>query len=47
MACSLALDNQEREFMRLLAAVNRFDISDDGALLLVTGDGKTITARRE
>ena len=47
MACSPALDNQEREFMRLLAAVNRFDISDDGALLLVTGDGKTITARRE
>lgn len=47
MACSPALDNQEREFMRILAAANRFDITDDGALLLVAGDGETITARRE
>jgi heat shock protein HslJ/uncharacterized lipoprotein YbaY len=47
MACSPALDNQEREFMRLLAAANRFDITDDGALLLVAGSGETITARRE
>ncbi len=46
MACSPALDNQEREFMRLLAAANRFDITDAGAPLLVAGDGETITARR-
>jgi uncharacterized lipoprotein YbaY/heat shock protein HslJ len=47
MACTPALDNQEREFMRLLAAANRFDITDDGALLLIAGSGETITARRE
>lgn len=47
MACSRALDNQEREFLRLLATVQRFDITDDGALLLHSADGATITARRE
>jgi heat shock protein HslJ len=47
MACTPALDNQEREFLRLLAVVHRFDITDDGALLLHSADGATITARRE
>jgi len=47
MACSPALDNQETEFLRLLEAVHRFDITDDGALLLRTAEGATITARRE
>jgi heat shock protein HslJ len=47
MACVPALDSQEREFLRVLAAVNHFDITDDGALVLRTGDGETITARHE
>jgi heat shock protein HslJ/uncharacterized lipoprotein YbaY len=47
MACSPALDNQEREFLRLLEAVQRFDISDDGALVLHASDGNTIVARRQ
>ena len=47
MACSPALDNQEREFLRLLETVQRFDISDDGALVLHASDGNTIVARRE
>lgn len=47
MACTPALDNQEREFLRVLADANRFDITDDGALLLHSANGETITARRE
>ena len=47
MACAPALDNQEQEFLKLLEGTHHFDISDDGALLLHSGDGGTITARRE
>jgi uncharacterized lipoprotein YbaY/heat shock protein HslJ len=47
MACSPALDDQERQFLRLLGAVQRFDITDDGALVLHAADGETIVARRE
>jgi heat shock protein HslJ/uncharacterized lipoprotein YbaY len=47
MACNPALDDQERQFLRLLEAVQRFDITDDGALVLHAADGGTIVARRE
>ncbi|MEX2125276.1 MAG: YbaY family lipoprotein [Woeseia sp.] len=47
MACAPALDGQEREFLRLLGAASHFDITDDGALVIRTADGETITARRE
>jgi uncharacterized membrane protein len=47
MACSPALDSQETEFLALLEAVHYFDIADDGALFLHTGNGATIKARRE
>ncbi len=47
MSCSPALDDQEREFLRLLESVARFDITDDGALVLQAADGGILTARRE
>ena len=47
MACSPALDNQEREFLRVLESANRFDITDDGTLMIHAASGETITARRE
>lgn len=47
MACSPALTAQEREFLRLLESVQRFDIGADGALVLHSSDGGTILARRE
>ncbi|MFP5430564.1 MAG: META domain-containing protein [Gammaproteobacteria bacterium] len=46
MACSEALMAQELKFLSLLPAVKRFDFSADGALVLHTGEGATITARR-
>ncbi|HEX7038391.1 MAG TPA: META domain-containing protein [Pseudomonadales bacterium] len=47
MACASALNRQEQEFLRLLAAAHRFEISDDGALVIHAADGLTIEARRE
>jgi heat shock protein HslJ len=46
MACAEALMNQERALFDLLPQITRFDIADDGALVLSTTDGRTITARR-
>lgn len=46
MACAEALMNQEHAFFDLLPVIRRFDIADDGALILSTEDGRTITARR-
>lgn len=46
MACAEALMNQERAFFDLLPQIRRFDIADDGALILTAEDGRTITARR-
>lgn len=46
MACAEALMNQERAYLDLLPQITRFDIADDGALILSTADGRTITARR-
>src|SRR5690606_6437456 len=47
MACAPALNNQEQEFLAYLESTHHFDISDDGALILHSVDGGTITARRE
>ena len=47
MACAPALNRQEREFLRLLAAAHHFDITDDGALVIHTAEGETVSARRE
>ncbi|MCC6377608.1 MAG: META domain-containing protein, partial [Burkholderiales bacterium] len=41
-----ALMAQEQLFLDVLQNVRRFDVRSDGALLLRTDDGRTITARR-
>jgi heat shock protein HslJ/membrane-bound inhibitor of C-type lysozyme len=46
IACAPALMEQERRFLDLLQAVHRFEISDSGALVLITPDNRRITARR-
>jgi heat shock protein HslJ len=46
MACPPALMRQEALFLDVLQNVRRFDLSPDGALILETGDQRTITARR-
>lgn len=47
MACPSALMNQEQRFTQLLGEVNSFSLSETGALVLRTADGKTITARKQ
>jgi heat shock protein HslJ/uncharacterized lipoprotein YbaY len=47
MACAEALMNQERLFLEILMAVESYSLSDDGALILSTADGRTLKARRE
>ena len=46
MACAPALMSEEGLFLELLRNVRRFDLGADGALVLRTDDGRTITARR-
>jgi heat shock protein HslJ/membrane-bound inhibitor of C-type lysozyme len=46
MACSEALMVQEQKFLSLMPAVKGFEFSADGALILRTGEGATITARK-
>lgn len=46
MACAPALMQQEALFLEILRNVRRFDLGGDGALVLRTDDGRTITARR-
>jgi heat shock protein HslJ len=46
MACPPALMQQEARFLEVLRNVRRFDVSANGALVLQTGDRRTITARR-
>jgi heat shock protein HslJ/membrane-bound inhibitor of C-type lysozyme len=46
-ACAESLMSQEDEFLGLLRGVRRFSISPDGALILHTGDRRTIKARRK
>ena len=46
MACAPALMGQEDLFLDVLKNVQRFTLTPDGALILHTGDRRTITARR-
>jgi heat shock protein HslJ len=46
MACAPALMTQESSFFDLLGNTQRFSVSSDGALILHTADGRTLTARR-
>jgi heat shock protein HslJ len=46
MACAPALMEQERRFFDALAAVRRFEIAPDGALVLLADDGPKLRARR-
>jgi heat shock protein HslJ/membrane-bound inhibitor of C-type lysozyme len=46
MACPEAIMDQEQRFLAILAEVQRFEMGQDGALVLHTNDGRTITARR-
>jgi heat shock protein HslJ/membrane-bound inhibitor of C-type lysozyme len=46
MACEPELMAQESRFLELLENIQRFEIGADGALILHTGDLRTITARR-
>lgn len=45
-ACGPALDEQEARFHRVLSEAKRFEILPDGALVLLTSDGRSIRARR-
>ncbi len=47
MACAENLMAQERTFLDLLAAVERYAIDGSGALILRAGDGVVIVARRQ
>lgn len=47
MACTPALMAQERQFHEILSRTARFTFSTDGALILETGAGQAIRARRE
>jgi len=46
MACPEPIMAQEQRFLALLGEVNRFEIGDQGRLLLHTGDGRSLQARR-
>jgi heat shock protein HslJ len=47
MACAPALIDQEQRYFDTLAKVTRYAVADDGALLLMTGEGEEIRLRRE
>lgn len=44
-ACAPALMLQEQRVLDALASLQRFDFTEDGALLLYAGDGQSLTAR--
>jgi putative lipoprotein len=46
MACPDPLMAQEAAFLKVLGDVSGYSIAPDGALVLETGDGRTIKARR-
>lgn len=45
-ACAAALMRQEQRFLAVLAAVQRFGFTADGALVLIASDGRRVVARR-
>jgi heat shock protein HslJ/uncharacterized lipoprotein YbaY len=45
-ACGAALMDQERSFLDILQNVQRFDISETGALVLIDATNRRVTARR-
>ncbi len=45
-ACPPALMKQEDLFFDVLAKTQRFEINPNGALILWSADGRSITARR-
>jgi len=47
MACAPEAMDQEQRYFDALAKVKRYAVADDGALLLVTEEGKEIRFRRE
>lgn len=47
MACAEALMDQEQRYFEVLAGVERFAVTADGALVLTTPEGKEIRLRRE
>jgi heat shock protein HslJ len=47
MACAPSLDAQEQRFLAALAATQRFEITGDGALLLLGSGDRSIKARRQ
>lgn len=46
MACAPELMQQEARFLDILQQVQRFELAADGALVLLSGDGRRIKARR-
>lgn len=46
MACPPPRMAQEARFLELLQGVRRFDVADDGSLVLIGDDGRAIRARR-
>jgi len=47
MACVDALQEQEQRFLEILQQVQRFDIDESGALVLIDFNDRRITARRD
>jgi heat shock protein HslJ/uncharacterized lipoprotein YbaY len=47
MACAPSLMQQEGRFLDILQQARRFEITESGALVLVTADERRITARRD
>lgn len=45
-ACAESLMQQEQRFLEILGSVQRFELSENGALILHAANGRTITARR-
>ena len=46
MACPPAVMDQEQRYFDMLGKVTHYAVADDGALLLVTGEGKEVRLRR-
>lgn len=46
MACPPPQMAQEQRFLEILHGVRRFDLGEDGSLLLIDGEGRQIRARR-